>query len=130
VIEGGKIQTKPVSFGTESGFRPVSIPDDVVMVDAPKLYLYSVREEASREISFEDTQILEWVAGPASPDGYTVTYEYNDNGIFGLFGSETNSGYVISKGAARKNLPGITSNNYYYGGGFQLIGWAKYNAYE
>jgi hypothetical protein len=99
---------------------------DIELRDAPKLYYYSVTENTSREISLEDAQKLILVAGPSSPDGYNVKYEYNNDGIFELFGGSRDSGYVITKGAGRKNLSGMdTIENYYGGEEFLLIGWVN-----
>lgn len=128
-IENGKIVKKPIVTELEASEAKLR---GITYDDAPQLYHYSVREQASREIAFEEAQKLALVPGPSSPDGYTVEYEYNNDGIFEIFGSgNDDSGYVISKGNARKSLSGIATNNMYYNGYmFQIIGWDSANAYE
>ncbi len=101
--------------------------DNVVPLrDIPKLYFYDVNLDSSHEISFENAQKFSYDAGPSSPDGYVVTYDYSHDGIFEIFGSNGRNGYVVSKGNAKKNLPGIVGENgYSYYGNFRLVGWVK-----
>lgn len=131
-IEEGKLVLKPLGIQPDGirvmpdGSRIYPVPgEQVEYIDAPKLYYYSVDENTSREISFADAQGLSLVPGPSSPDGYNVSYEYNSDGIFELFGSDSNSGYVITKGTGRKTLTGMPSDQNYYGGSFTLIGWVN-----
>lgn len=92
----------------------------------PPIYSYDTKTESSHQISFEEAQKLTLDPGPSSPDGYTVKYEYGNDGIFELFGSNSNqSGYFISKGAGKKKLNGMDTNNRYNSGYFQLVGWVK-----
>ncbi len=124
VLKDGKLELYPLNsrFDELSGIDKESRE----YRDAPKLYYYSVAENTSREISFADAQQLALVAGPSSPDGYTVKYEYNSDGVFELFGSDSGSEYVIAKGNARKTLTGMPSDANYYGGyDFTLIGWVN-----
>lgn len=94
--------------------------------DAPPLYIYDVNTDTSHEISFEDAQKLSLDAGPSSDDGYSVGYEYSNDGIFELFGSSRNStGFFVSKGNAHKKLN--ISNTNYYQGNFKFIGWVNLN---
>ncbi len=125
-IEGGKLTRLPLNGRQGADFREFPPPNEQVeYVDAPTLYYYSVTENTSREISFADAEKLSLVSGPSSPDGYNVSYEYNSDGVFELFGSDNNSGYVITKGTGRKMLTGMPSNQDYYGGSFTLIGWVN-----
>lgn len=124
VLKDGKIELYPLNtpFDELSGIPKESRE----YRDAPKLYYYSVAENTSREISFADAQGLSLVPGPSSPDGYTVKYEYNSDGVFELFGSDSGSEYVITKGAARKTLTGMPFDANYYGGyEFILLGWVN-----
>jgi hypothetical protein len=124
VLKEGKVTLRPLN----SKYDDITglMKQDIELRDAPKLYYYSVTENTSREISLEDAQKLILVAGPSSPDGYNVKYEYNNDGIFELFGGSRDSGYVITKGAGRKNLSGMdTIENYYGGEEFLLIGWVN-----
>ena len=96
--------------------------------DAPNLFLYDVKADTSHQIDFTEAKKLFLDPGPSSPDGYIVKYEYNNDGIFELFGSRNNnSGYFISKDSGKKKLTGLTgnNNNYYNQGPFNFIGWIK-----
>jgi hypothetical protein len=107
----------------------IEIPDDVADLGEyseptyPTLYRYNVADDTAKVITLEEAQQLRLEAGPSSPDGYTVTYNYGHNGIFELFGSSnSNSGYFITKGAAQKKLPGIVSTDYWRGA-IEVEGW-------
>lgn len=93
--------------------------------DAPDLFLYDVKNDSSREITFEEAKKFQLDPGPSSPDGYNVGYENGHYGIFEIFGSnDSNRGYFVSKGKAKKRLSGISyDNNYFYD--FAFIGWVK-----
>ena len=95
----------------------------------PPLYLYDVKSNTSSKVEFNEVSNLGIDAGPSSPDGYSVTYKYSNDGIFGIFGGSNSSqnGYVISKGNGAKRLEGLTSSgySYYNSGNFQLLGWVK-----
>ncbi len=95
--------------------------------DAPNLYLYDVKTNSSHQISFDDAKKLSVDPGPSSPDGYTVSYEYSNNGIFDVFGSNNNNGdgYFISKGDGRKKLGNLVDFDGWNRGSFRLIGWIK-----
>ncbi|HEY4478629.1 MAG TPA: hypothetical protein VI775_02195 [Candidatus Paceibacterota bacterium] len=90
-------------------------------------YLYDIENNTSHKIESVDIEKYSLDPGPSSPDGYTVSYGYDNNGIFEIFGSNSNrNGYYISKGNARKRLGGLNPNQqYYYNGSFELIGWIK-----
>jgi hypothetical protein len=90
----------------------------------PDIFIYDVKNDASREISIDEAQDLALVKGPSSPDGYTVNFQRTHSGIFELFGSRSSSGYYIGKGNNKRVLPGLVTTGYYYNN-FQLIGWVK-----
>lgn len=92
--------------------------------EAPKIFLYRVKDNSVHEISLQEAVALNLDPGPSSPDGYTVNYDYGHNGIFELFGSDnSNRGYFITKDRARKKLTGFGNNM--YGSDFNFIGWIK-----
>lgn len=103
------------------------VPQNVISKgEMPLLYIYDVKANSIRQISFEDAKDLVVDIGPSSPDGYTVSYEYGHSGIFELFGSDNNNrGYFMSKGSGKKRLPGLTDDRYYGSNAFTLIGWVK-----
>jgi hypothetical protein len=95
--------------------------------DYPKLYLYDVHNNTSHEISIDEASKYAVDPGPSSPDGYTIKYEYSNNGIFDLFGSSYgDSGYYIEHENGKKRLAGVQSTDRYsspyY---FKLIGWVQ-----
>ncbi len=107
---------------------PASLtPNAIIKGDMPPLYLYDVKAGASHEITFADTQRYALDPGPSSPDGYTLSYQYVNDGMFDLLGSNGNqNGYYVSKGNARKRLDGLTTvTNGYYQGDFSLVGWVR-----
>ncbi len=96
--------------------------------DNPPLFLYDVKNNSTHQINFVDTKNLSIEAGPSSPDGYIVKYQYSNDGIFGLLGSNNNqNGHVIAKGNGSKKLDGLDSGNYgySYNENFKFIGWIK-----
>jgi hypothetical protein len=124
-VENGKIVLEPVQVRIDPSLKKDSI---VYKGDMPPLYRYEVKTNTSREISFKDAENLSLDLGPSSPDGYSVGYEYGNDGIFEIFGSNSNSdGLFISKGNAKKRLNGLVNNDgyYWYRGNFKLIGWIK-----
>jgi len=113
----------------EVTLQPVVIPPNyntATLQNAPILYRYEVKDGSAHTISLSDAQSLKLDPGPTSPDGYTVSYNYGNNGIFGLFGGNTSdNGYYISNGHSSKKLTSLTTSDYYSGANFQLIGWVE-----
>lgn len=90
--------------------------------NAPNLYMYDIITNTVKQITLEEAQRYVVDPGPSSPDGYQVNYNYNNNGIFEIFGGGSRrSGYVISKGSASKALPAMVGDAYY--GSYTFIGW-------
>ncbi|MEI8337586.1 MAG: hypothetical protein WCF92_00385 [bacterium] len=115
------LQTVPVQIEQKNNPNIKVIEDSI-------LYLYDVKNNTSHQITFDEAKKYIVDAGPSSPDGYTVKYEYNNSGIFDLFGGSQNngSGLFIEKDNGKKALTGMTNNNQYsYYGDFKLIGWIK-----
>ncbi len=124
-VENGKIVSVPIS-------APLNLPRREVvnyLGDYPKIYLYNVKNGTSHEIGFAEAEKLSLDAGPSSPDGYSISYEYGNYGFFDLIGGNNNSnGYFIYKGNAKKRLLGfVDDNSRYYGSNsnFKIIGWIK-----
>lgn len=95
--------------------------------ESPILYLYDMEKNTSHQITYEEAKKYLLDPGPSSPDGYSVSYRYNNNGIFDMFGLRDNIGeYIVSKGNGSKKLTGIAFNEQnYYGQDITLIGWIK-----
>jgi hypothetical protein len=92
--------------------------------DVPTLYLYDVHTNTSHEISPDVASTYTLDPGPASSDGYTVTYQYTSGGFF-LFESRGQSGYVISNGKGSKKLTGFSGQRYYGSQDMNFIGWVE-----
>jgi hypothetical protein len=115
-VEGDRIVIEPI----------ISRNSNVVQKGSPGLFLYDVKNNTSERITLEEAQRYNVSPGPSSPDGYTVGYEYGHAGIFELFGdSDSQRGYFISSGSAKKKLTGLGADRYTYQTGFRLIGWVK-----
>ncbi|MEK7095495.1 MAG: hypothetical protein AAB917_02440 [Patescibacteria group bacterium] len=120
-IESGRLITQALPINPEYN------KNIVFKADNPPLYLYDVKNESAHEITLEEAQRYILDPGPSSPDGYSVGYSYGHDGIFEIFGSDGNdNGYYVSKGNAKRKLPGLTNGTRYsYDGNFKLIGWVK-----
>lgn len=98
------------------------------MDDMPILYMYDVILNTSHQINFDEAKNFTLDTGPSSPDGYAINYKTSHEGLFGLFGSNSNNdGYYITKGNGVKKLDALanTGYSYYNNGSFKLIGWVK-----
>lgn len=125
VVTDGKITLSPIKLAP-SPYKDISLSYEIEIVEAPTLYFYDVEENTSREISLEEAQKLSVDAGPASPDGYQIKFEYGNDGIFELFGSNDRTGYFITKGNGKKSLSGFDSSyGYYSSDDIELVGWIK-----
>lgn len=113
------------------------VPTDEVSVryegkqPEPKLYIYDLDNDESREISFEQSQVYRLDDSPESPDGFTLTYGNNNSDFFFLFGGgnrDYNTRYLVGNGVSKKlNLKNDGSS--YYSGNIRLLGWVKHNDY-
>jgi len=98
------------------------IPPVTGRKDAPDIFMYDVKNQVVKMITFEEARRYVLDPSPSSPDGYSIRYEYGHSGIFELFGSDNNRrGYFITKKSAEKKLEGISLSS----GQFHLIGWIK-----
>ena len=122
-VENNHLVLHPQSIQIEQKNNP-----NIKVIDAPTIYLYDVKNNTSHQITFDEAKNYTLDPGPSSPDGYTVKYEYSNNGIFDLFGGSQNNGngFFIEKDNGKKALTGMTDNNRYsYYGDFKLISWIK-----
>ncbi len=122
-VENGQIVVKPVPHINEMILKDPYFAQS--LTDLPPIYFYDVEKDSSYEISLDEARGYELSAGPSSPDGYSVIYDYSHNGIFEIFGSyDNNSGYFISSSnGGKKKINGIKGNRYY--GDLKIIGWIK-----
>ncbi|PIR85546.1 hypothetical protein COU15_00420 [Candidatus Kaiserbacteria bacterium CG10_big_fil_rev_8_21_14_0_10_45_20] len=110
--------------------RLSSVPNTVkcrqgaTMQANPPLYYYSVEADTVKKISLADVADTAFVAGPSSPDGYTVTFEYG-NYSFGIFGGGGGTeGYFIGNQKGKKRLEGISAITR-YNSDIQVVGWVQ-----
>jgi hypothetical protein len=122
-IKEGKIQKVSSSYVYPNNYTK---PNDLKEMDSPDLYLYEVKTERLRKISFEEAQQYVIDQGPTSVDGYNVDFGYRGNyGIGDLFGSSRdNYNAYITKGDAVKGINISVQNQNYYSG-YSFIGWIK-----
>jgi len=107
--------------------RPVT-PNDQYKTyrgDNASLFLYDVKTNTARSITLAEAQALTLDPSPSSPDGYVVRYEYGNDGIFELFGSDSSYGYVITKGNGKKRLDAMVNDMYRGSGSYTVLGWVK-----
>lgn len=93
-----------------------------------RIFLHDTEKNESREISQEEAKALVLDGLITSPDGVTVSSNYNYNGSTGIFpfsGSSYSSyGFYLSKGNSHRKLNLINNNDrYYYQNNFQFLGW-------
>jgi len=116
------------STSTASSSAPVD-EKAVNQAEVAPVYEYDVQDNTMHVISYDDAKKLTVDAGPSSPDGYTVTYEYASGSILDIFGSEGNvSGYAIGTDNVKKRLPGLGTDDGYsesYADGVTFLAWIK-----
>lgn len=93
-----------------------------------RIFLHDTEKNESREITLAEAQTLTLNNLLTSPDGVTVSrnYNYNGGGDFFIFGGGGHSsfGYYLTKGNSKKKVNLInTTDQYYYQNNFQFIGW-------
>jgi hypothetical protein len=117
---------KEYSYNRDDQVDEYSIVDNKLVYKGDEekdheIYLYNVKKQTSNQISLEEAQTYYIEAGPSSPDGYLVEYQYNHNGIFEIFGSSNNRGYYLVNDKSKQRLLGL--NTRYYNDEFELLGW-------
>ena len=97
-------------------------------VDQPKLYVFDVKTEETKELSYNEALELDIIkAGSISPEGYSVSYtrDYNNSGIFELFGGYSREyGWRFTDGKVsifKKSV--MPDPRYYYNA--EVLGWIK-----
>jgi len=90
-----------------------------------RIFLHDTKSNQSREITIEEAKTLTLNNLVTSPDGVSVTSNYNNGGDFFIFGGGRSSfGYYLTKGQSRTKLNLINITNQYYNqNNFQFIGW-------
>lgn len=94
-------------------------------VYSERIFLHDTETNESREISLKDAQALKLSNLLTSPDGITVSSDYDRvGGDFFLFGGYSSYGHYLTKGKSklRINLINDSTQNY-YNNNFQFLGW-------
>lgn len=87
------------------------------------LFLHNISENKSRQISFEEAQLLDLDSNPVSEDGFEVTEGSGSYGLFPFFlGSYSRDSHFLKKDSYSQKLNLNTSGNYY---GYMFLGWIK-----
>jgi hypothetical protein len=90
-----------------------------------RIFIHDTEKNESREITSEEAQTLSLSSLLTSPDGVTVSSDYNRGAnFFFIFDGGASYGYYLMKGGSQKKLNLINSNDrYYYADNFHFIGW-------
>ncbi|RJQ37166.1 hypothetical protein C4552_01535 [Candidatus Parcubacteria bacterium] len=114
-VENGKLVRHPV--------QQPEIPPYPRTTAEPELWRYNARDDASRKISFEETQLLQLDPSTRSPDGFALERGSGAENIFeALFGgSRYNEWYLTKNGSARRIS--ISPSTPYYDYNPQFLGW-------
>ncbi|MDO8569419.1 MAG: hypothetical protein Q7R89_01380 [bacterium] len=91
-----------------------------------RIFLHDTEKNESREVTFEEVQTMRFSGLLTSPDGITVSSNYDRGGgdFFFIFGGNSSYGYYLTKGKSRSKINLINSSDqYYYQNNFQFIGW-------
>ena len=90
-----------------------------------RIFLHDTKKNEGREITLEEAQALSLNGLLTSPDGVTVSSNYDrDADFFFIFDGGSSYGYYLTKGNSRSKLNLINSDDrYYYRDNFQFIGW-------
>lgn len=90
-----------------------------------RIFLHDTEKNESREITLEEAQALTLNGLLTSPDGVTVSSDYDRGGeFFPFFSGGSSYGHYLTKGKSHRKLNLINGDErYYYRGNFQFIGW-------
>ncbi len=104
-----------------------SIPD-IKENYSVRIFLHDTKLNESREITLEEANTYKLSSLLTSPDGVTVSGNYNRGGDFFFFpfvsGSSSSYGYYLTKGKSKTKLNLINERDrYYYQENFGFLGW-------
>lgn len=91
-----------------------------------RLFLHDSTTNVSREITLSEAEELSLSSLLTSPDGFTISSDYDRSGGGALFifgGGYSSFGYYLKKGDDRKHLNLVNNNGNYYEDNFHFIGW-------
>jgi len=89
----------------------------------PKIFFYNIKNNESKEITFEEAKRSDLNEQIQSPDGFEIVYGSKEGGFFPFFfysGSDYSSRYIKGHNVSKKlNIQPIGYNN------FIFLGWVK-----
>ncbi len=107
--------------------RAVEYPEHFRAKKEVRIFIYDVHKRESREIPYEQAQSLVLDSRVKSPDGFEVITDHSGGyDMFPFFYSRLNYGekYLKKGNYSRKlEINQEDSSRYYYGHGFNFIGW-------
>lgn len=90
-----------------------------------RIFLHDTARNESREISQQEAQSLSFNGLLTSPDGVTVSNQYDNGAEFLFFDSGSSYNYYLVKGKSKRKIDLINDDNrYYYRDNIRFLGWA------
>lgn len=91
------------------------------------IFLHNTQKNESREVTLEQAQGVMLSNLLTSPDGVTISNDYNQGGyIFPFGGGPSSYGHYLKKGRGKVRMNTINNNGQsYYQDSFQFIGWVS-----
>src|SRR3989338_6472595 len=121
-VVNGKIAVKSIDPAQDADKDGLA---DISENYTARIFLHDTKKNESREIPLEESETLSLNGLLTSPDGVSVSSDYDRGADFLFFfdGGSTH-GYYLTKGKSRSKLNLIPNDDrYYYGENFQFIGW-------
>lgn len=89
-----------------------------------RIFMHNTERNESREITFDEATTLNLNSLLTSPDGVTITSNYDRGPEFLFFDAGSSYGHYLIKGNLKKKMNIINEDDrYYYRNGFRFIGW-------
>ncbi len=122
-VVNGKLVVSEVAKNQDSDGDGVLDADENY---SARLFLHNTERNETREINLDKAQSFDLDSLLTSPDGVTLSSDYDrGESFFLVFDSGSSYGYYLTKGGSRSKLHLINSNedSYYYNDNFKFIGW-------
>ncbi len=117
----GKIVINSTSTITRDNNGAIKLSNGYSM----RIFLHDTEKNESREINIQEAELLTLNNLLTSPDGVTISEDYESSPGFFIFdGGRSSHGYYLTKGRSKAKLNLINNNDrYYYYNNFKFIGW-------
>lgn len=122
VVASGQLTEQETSVSVDTDYDRVT---DTQPEYGVRIFLHDTDNNASREVTVEEVEALALSPLLTSPDGVSVSSDYNRGaGFFLFFDTGPDYGHYLVKGNNRKKLNLINSDNRYYSrDNFHFVGW-------